>query len=96
MGGSIWTYVHLETASIGVVQPLTSHWQEGLGKEEKVVWISGRVWTETAKDEKRICKEKSVIELRLIFLTLSLILILLYLCVVNLFVYLFFIKARQP
>jgi hypothetical protein len=40
MGANIWTYVHLETASIGLVQLSSSHWQEVLGKEEKDVWIS--------------------------------------------------------
>jgi len=58
MGANIWTSVHLETSSTGGVQPSTSHWQEGLGKEEKYVQISDcGVWTETVKDEEWMCKE---------------------------------------
>jgi hypothetical protein len=49
---------------MGVEHPSTCHQQQGMGEEKNYVQISDyRVWTKTAKNEKRIYKEKSVSEL---------------------------------
>jgi hypothetical protein len=53
-----------EKTSIGVGQPSTSRWQEGIGEGEEDVKISDyRIWADTAKDEERMCKGKTVSEM---------------------------------
>jgi hypothetical protein len=51
-----------EKTSIGVGQS-TSHKQERIGAGEEDVISNYRFWAEVAKDEERICEEKSVTEL---------------------------------
>lgn len=48
----------------------SGHWQERIGEGEKDVFYG--VWSETAKDEEIICKEKSVILCSIIFIIISL------------------------
>jgi hypothetical protein len=65
----ILTFPRWEKTCIGVEQPSTGHWQEGIGEREEGVWIGDcSVWTETAEGGERICEEKSVSELSLLHL----------------------------
>ena len=64
-------------------QPSPSHWQERTGEGEEEGYISDyiRFWTQPAKDDQKMYKEKSVYELRVCvrgFIIILLLLLLLF------------------